>query len=371
MKTIGISTICKSENYGACLQSFALYEYIRQKGYDVSIIDFLRPGHPDFMRCSIDEEKGKRYDGAKFNLKAFISQLLYDVRDFSCRRVRKKNFARFNNRIKFTKTYCSLNELYTDPPLFDIYLTGSDQVWCPAREFANDPYLLTFAPAVANKYAYAPSISVNNIPIEYKDLFKRALIEYDSISVRENEAAQLLSDEFEYNNVQVVLDPTFLLDEKYWGKISQKPKYEDYILFYPIGINSKLQEYAVKVSKRLGKKLLYLRPVTNSTLKSSNYISVNDAGPEEMLGLIKNASAVLTDSYHGVIFSILFRVPFYLHVVKYSSRYLTLNDKINIENNFLTDFNPENFLPKPISDTSIELLNKEIKQSQHFLDFLF
>ena len=153
---IGIITIHRSPSYGGSLQTFALYRYLADKGHDTEIIDLLRPTH-----------KGYRDSWRHFHSRSsFLSKLLavikalihISINDFDKQRYTKK-FEDFNSSLKLSKTYCSVDDLYDNPPVYDIYITGSDQVWNPTQPYIIEPYFLTFVKkGTGIKVSYAASV---------------------------------------------------------------------------------------------------------------------------------------------------------------------------------------------------------------------
>ena len=149
MKKIGIITIHNSPNYGASLQSFALYKYIEQQGYECELIDLHRPHYVDFKRS-------KKYLAYRENsivkIKRIIKRLIGRKSSLYFSSAKNK-FDLFNRQIRLSRPYCGIDELYADPPHYDLYITGSDQLWNPAQPFCLEPYFLTFAPSEAKKIA--------------------------------------------------------------------------------------------------------------------------------------------------------------------------------------------------------------------------
>lgn len=138
----------------------------------------------------------------------------------------------FNSEISLSKPYRSIDELYANPPKYDLYITGSDQVWNPTQNYCLEPYFLTFvAEGQGKKISYASSIGINDLTIKEKSLFKKWLSSYDAISIREKQGKVLLQS-FINRDIKQVPDPTFLLSMDFWREMAIRPQFnEKYILF--------------------------------------------------------------------------------------------------------------------------------------------
>lgn len=305
---IGIITIHVSPNYGATLQAFALYKFLELQGFDCELIDLHRSEFDDyvpskrFVRCR--PRKVSRYEKFKNVIKKIIgykTRVINTKNKYSAEAAPK--FEAFNSQIKLSKPYRGIDQLYADPPLYDVYITGSDQVWNPSQNYCIEPYFLTFAPDSARKISYAASIGITDIRENEKVLFAKWLSRYDAISVREKQAKVILTS-ITNKEITQVSDPTFLLDREYWKSIAVYPSEKDYILIFTLGFDQRMVEYGKKLSQESKKKLFVLAQVQDKNV-ADGYVPIVDAGPQEWLGYIANASLVLTDSFHCTVFSII------------------------------------------------------------------
>ena len=178
---IGILTVHRAPNYGALLQCYALQHYLNISGYECMVIDLLRPYHDAYIPTPGYEpfDVKKIHRSFKGEIKKFIGHYLhrYDANNRKFSNVyakeiahKKELFARFDKRIAYTRQYNSIGELYANPPLFDIYITGSDQLWNPTQPYCIEPYFLTFVKE-GRKISYATSIGVSSIPDEIKQKY--------------------------------------------------------------------------------------------------------------------------------------------------------------------------------------------------------
>lgn len=340
IKRIGILTIHNSPNYGACLQSYALYTYLSQQiGVSCEMIDLHRPYEKDY----IPSKRFKPYRRVQPNMWKRIKVALKKVLDknkntdlYSAEA--KPKFDAFNRSIKLSRPYWSIDELYVSPPDYDIYITGSDQVWNPTQPYCLEPYFLTFAPEGKKKVSYASSIAVTELKVDEEQDFQRWLSDYDIISVRERHAQQLLAS-FINQPIFLVADPTFLLDAETWKSLATNPKKQGpYILLFTLDYDIDLLRFAVRISKEADLCLIYLNQLLPE-LDNVNYVAVRDAGPMDFLGYIAHSDMVITNSYHATVFSVILEAKsFYTYIAGYNqrgSRIIDLLDTFSLQQHLL------------------------------------
>ena len=333
MKKVGIITIHNSPNYGACLQSYALYRYIQQQGNDVEIIDLHRPvAYEDYIPskkyvCSRPVKRsllskikgnGKSLIGIKPKSPSLYSPLAI------------KKFEEFNSVIKLSQPYRSIEELYANPPLYDLYISGSDQLWNPTQAYCLEPYFLTFVPkGQGKKISYATSVGITDLRDNEKKDFAKWLSLYADISVREYQAQSLLQGLLADKKVNQVADPTFLLDPKDWKDMAVRPKQSKYVLMFTLQHRPEILEYCLQLSKQSGLPLIELGQVQPDVLDGS-YTAVKDAGPKEFLGYIENAELIITDSFHCTVFSLIMGTNnFYTYIAPTNQRGSRIIDLLN------------------------------------------
>lgn len=302
---IGIITIHNSPNYGASLQSYALWRYLVDCGHDCELIDLHRPFQSDYVPSKRFCPCRTPRKGIKDRLKSLVKRTLFGKRkeDKFLEEEAKRKFEAFNATIKQSHPYLGVDELYDNPPLYDLYVSGSDQLWNPSQPYCLEPYLLTFVPQGRPCISYASSIGITELNDKEKQLFKEALSKYRAISVRESQAKHLL-ESFIGREVYQVADPTFLLTKEQWESITVFPRNSDkYILLFTLSFNDSLLQYVLELGKQCGLRVVYLTAMQPEQAKG--YDTVNTAGPQEWLGYIARAEMVVTDSFHGTVFSIL------------------------------------------------------------------
>ena len=261
MKKVGIITLLGLSNYGNRLQNYALSHYIESLGFDCTTIK----NYPELN----NPIKGIKY---------ILYRLYINIRG-----LRNKDREKKFNKNNFE---------------YDYYVVGSDQVWNPYFGGVNNIDLLKFTNK--SKISYAASIGVNELPIKYQNRIKKLLPRFKAISVREDEAKTIINNIID-NDIEVLIDPTMLLDRSEWDKVASNLNIKNkYILNIFLGKNQN-------------------QDIINKFAKDNNYdvinlLDKNDpyyiSGPQDYISLIKNAELVCTDSFHSSVFPILYDVPF-------------------------------------------------------------
>lgn len=310
---IGIITILKVNNYGAELQAYATQAVLKRLGYDAEIIDYL------FYKNKGHKPSRKSKPVFPFSLPAKAKEWLYpkymawkSVFDKRTRRQREQRFEAFHKEnTSMSLTYHSIDELYAAKMDYDVYLTGSDQVWNPGLYSSLDPYFLDFAPVGCKRIAYASSFGVSAIPEYAKEYYRKHLTGYAAIGVREKDAVDIVK-EMTGRKAEWVLDPTLLLTRDEWLTVAKPyPIQGDYILIYELTPCPYVRQLAEHYHSTKGWQMVRICKSTNQEEKDGEIINITDAGPAEFLTLIANASLVITNSFHGTAFSINFNRDFY------------------------------------------------------------
>ena len=318
-----------SKNYGAVLQAYALKRSIEKLGHSTSVINYNGAvGNDTYLLY----KKGFGYFTFKYN----IHRLLH-------RRDLKNSIKKFQDfRLKnfnLTTPYVNYTSLKKTPPKASIYVVGSDQVWNPKILFS-PIYYLRFGNDGATRISYAASFGEKNIHPDYKNVIKKYLEKFDAISVREDSGAALVHELG--LNAKVVLDPTLLLGKDEWAKIAKAPLNipEHFILCYFLHYPPQI-DYILKQIKEVYK-VTVVNIATDVGIKKIGDVQRWDIGPEEFIWLFQNADAVVTSSFHGTVFSIIFDRPFYtLSLNKHDGRLFSLLNTLRLDNHLIHD--PEKF----------------------------
>ncbi len=326
-KKIGMITIHYVDNIGGVLLAYALQETIDRFGYECQIIDFDPTPIPSKTRYLV-KSIGRRImrmplyiRDFRYYFSLFIKNrgdVLPPMHSHGSIGLRKTRFDSFRRKyIKLSEHHYTLSEaLKKSSPQYDAYVCGSDQIWNPFMcknpdQARNEPaYFLDFAPK-AKRISYAPSIAIPKIPDKFRTEMAEFIHGIPYLSSREKQGADLIK-ELTGRNAEVVLDPTLLLNYDQWNHIAIEPDIQGpYILCYFLGEGQVYRDLAIKLGNQTGFRLVVVSR-DHRDMEGPNTINCSDAGPAEFLGLVKNASLVCTDSFHGTIFSINFKRPFYV-----------------------------------------------------------
>lgn len=303
-KKIGIITFHNSYNCGSMLQTYALQTYLNKLKVNNEVIDFSNEGQRNVYSVF----------GKEKNIKNMIKNAIICLHK---RRI-ETNFNSYEefktNVFTLSKNrYLNSEDLQDDE--YDIVITGSDQVWNITIEDGDDAYFLPWV-STAKKVAYAPSFGAKNILkfASNPEIYKMYLKSFDYISVRENNGKKWI-EELTGLDVPILLDPTLLLNQKDYDKITATiPELpEKYIFYYSPGYSREINKLVNKISKK------YNLPVIAFNSKSYFVKGMNFSkfrlpeieNPSTYLTLIKNATLVITTSFHGTIFSTIFKRPFW------------------------------------------------------------
>ena len=280
MKKIGIITIVRVNNYGAELQAYALQRKLVNMGYDAELIDYLYYIHPNYIK----EKKAvpqyvKHYPFVR-RIKGILFPIIEALKSHMNKTVYEKRNARFvlfhKTNTRFSRCYDRLSALYENPPKYDVYCVGSDQVWNPYSYTSLEPYFLTFAPKDAVKCAYASSFGVSEIPAMAVKYFKQGLQNINTISVREKTAVDIVKATTGQEAVAVA-DPTLLLNAYEWSKVlndSMVPQ-EKYILLYVLKESPYITETALRIAKEKRLKVVTLLAQILGDSAKENYSQMN------------------------------------------------------------------------------------------------
>lgn len=314
-KKVGIITILKVNNYGAELQSYALQRKLNLMGYDAEIIDYLYYKHPKHKREALS--KPFYHYSLKNKIKEFalaIKNRLLRMRDTSAYSIREKKFEDFHttyNQLSST-CYTRMSQLYNNPPEYDIYCVGSDQVWNPRCYTNIEPYFLTFAPRNAKRISYASSFGTSTIPNSAINKYKELILGLDNIGVRESSGEKLINS-LTGRSAKVVLDPTLLLTDSQWRAVEKPVKNVEgkYVLVYELQHLTNIMQIAKDTAKKNNWGIVRVCKDVFDKRIEDNVINITDAGPSEFVWLIDHASFIVTNSFHGTAFSVNFNKPFY------------------------------------------------------------
>lgn len=362
---IKIITLHCPLNYGAALQAYALKTYLRAIGQDAELIDY----RPDYI---VDKQK-YTYVGKKSIAKNVIAKCAYIFAKFPSRYKIKHNFSIFMKKelCKGDNIYHSIEDLRRDTSQADVFFTGSDQIWNTQMENGwDDAFFLSFV-SKGKKCSYAASMAKSSVlTSEEKQRFRHMLEGFDKISVREENAKKILQP-LVTQEIRWVLDPVFLLSEQQWtmmaDKTEEKVKGQKYILIYPMGDGLNVISTAQKLSKETGLPIYSISKTIRSQGVSRQF---NGYTPYEFLHLIQNAQYVVTNSFHGTSFSIIFKKNFWAcSIGNTSSRITSLLQSLDLSHRFLSDGEEKDSFTETIDyGKTYKKLEERLLYSKSYID---
>ena len=349
MKKIGIlSAVYHNWNLGGMLQGYALSAALREQGYSAcQIRNTWRALYNNGFRGAVK----KAVLGNRLSFNIYNSYCQNDLRDL-------KRFSAFQKVISFSGFY-NHESIRKANKKFDCFIAGSDQIWNPT--FHNDTLLrmygLLFADKDKRKISYAASIGSEKAASGHEALFKEILDNLDYISVRENAARDFLQPLTD-KPVVVTADPTILLTSSDWDKVAVLPhRQEPYAFAYFLG--EKDNRHDKELQHILDELHLPMTCIADElgVYPRSQDEQIFDAGPGEFVGYIKNADMVLTNSFHGMVFSVLYNKPFWVFKRNRDDDEASMNNRIT---DFLAELGLENRLVQNGEFLTQERLHEKI-----------
>lgn len=300
---IGLMTLYyNNTNYGGQLQAYALQTAVSKLGHNVAQISF--DSSVSSTVPSIQKDKKNIFLQIK-KIPKKLQECFFKSKWMIKRSEIDKSILEFSEKIPHTvivneKTIKSIDDE------FDAYICGSDQVWNPGCQNAR---FFNFAEIDKVKMSYAASLGKEMSPKEHIDRIANMTQDFQAISVRESCHKDMLNVVCKVD-VKLVPDPVFLLTKEQWSDFASENKYsEKYIFAYLLGDNIKGREQCKKLAKDSGYRLLYIPYLNRNTYvwdSVHKLFHVNAPKVEEFVSLIKNAEMIITDSFHGTAFSIIF-----------------------------------------------------------------
>ena len=359
---IGILTFHTPINYGAVLQAYALQKYLRSSypNFDIANIDFKTDEHIKRYRIWLPLRK---------NIIRYLFDQTCVLLRYKALKERKDRFRKFvNEEFNLTQRVESQNKLLSQTPIKDVYIVGSDQVFHPSSPYFR-AYYLDFEKNKSKKIGYAPSFGISEFTEEIKYKITPLLKDFDSLSCREEDGANFIQ-QITGKSTPMVVDPIFLLSEKEWSEIAIKPSInEKYIFIYDLNGGDNLVTIAKEIKRHTGLKIIC------QTQSASKFYRIDhqffDSGPKEFIGLLMNAEYVVTDSFHGTAFSILFNKPQYIYIAKpkASTRIYSLMNMLGLKERIINYNCSNNFKFKDSSTLTdyTQKLNEQITNSKRYL----
>ena len=324
---VGIITFHRALNYGALLQAFALRHSMTKLNADANILDYINP----------TIEKAYFYPSF-FQRKSIKDKLKYILQGKNEKKRRIKFEAFRNKYLRLSDKLCNHDDLINIDGAYDRFITGSDQVWNYSAHDFDKSYFLDFVKDNNKKYSYAASFGFSSLPEEYAHEYKNLLGGFACCSTREMHGLNIL-DNLGVEQRRIDLDPSMLLTKEEWKEqlgISDNNG-SKYIFVYAFELTDTFCDFVNELAAKTGcYVLLTSKPIFNpfkcklKTLKA--------ADPIDFVRAISGAEYVVTNSFHGTAFSIIFNKKFYVELLKTGAK---VNSRLE---NVLKTFSLENRL---------------------------
>lgn len=359
---IGILTMHRVIHFGSVLQAYALQRILFELGYPNEIIDYVYPN---------EFHLGKQ----RKNIRTRISEALHSILPFTIKKTENKIQSFIDNDlIKSSCCYKSPESIAKNYPEYDVYITGSDQVWNTDYLKGDKTFFFNFLPKKAIRISYASSFGRFSFEGNQAKKWLNDLYYYKAISVRENKAQAIIKSHTGIDS-EIVLDPTLLLTKDDWISFADTNRKigGDYILVYMLTYAWQPFPYALNViehfEKKTGYKVVVIEPLWLQENKSE-WIYLENQSPQEFVNLFLNAKLVLTSSFHGTVFSINLERPFYSLVKENNlndDRIVSICTQLDLSNNLLYYNTKPHDLPKSDFSQSRVKLNQLRKKSIHYI----
>jgi len=352
-----LTTIVDNINYGTYLQAYATVKLLEEYGHDITVLNYIR--HHLTFRGIVSDKKPK-------NLKNIIISALMGCLN-TCMRWNLKRF--LCSRVDMTSSFTDIKKIAGRLEKYDLYMTGSDQVWNTKHNHGVDKNYF-FGGIKGKKCSYAASIGLDSFPKEVREEVRMLLNDYSMISVRESFGVDALK-QLGIENAYQVLDPTLMFGIDFWRKETKKKLSvcEPYLLVYSVEVNRDKEtlDIARRIAAEKGLKIYLISPYVkfNSRLNVDRLFSMADT--ETFLTLFQNASYAVVSSFHGTAFAINFNIPFVtVSPDKFSSRVKSILKLVNLENRYIKSIED---IPKDEIDFKLvnSVIEGERKNSRNIL----
>lgn len=288
---IGILTFHFAYNYGAMLQAYALSTYLSMCGHEVKIINYF----PDELKHL-------------YSINPLVSvrkkEILEKIKKIPRCLKQYRRFEEFKNKDLLCTERIKRDDLIKCNDFFDTFIVGSDQVWNDDILIDINPYLLSFVSDKKVKISYAASFGKESLSDNMAGLLKKALPEFNAISVREKWGVLSLKS-LGIDAIEVA-DPVFLLEKKYWCGLSRYVKTpERFLLCYSLERDIRIDKEVQDQVKQKDIPAIIIHSTCERIVVSDGAKYLYNIGPREFLYLILNAEVIITNSFHATAFSII------------------------------------------------------------------
>lgn len=356
-KKIGIITFQFAHNFGAALQCWALQEALSSICNDVTVINYRPEYH--LKQYSVFPLENLKKTGFKGIAKELASAIYH----FPERICRKSSFDKFSGLLNLTESFENGDDVFNYiSNNYDLIVCGSDQIWnYNLTEGDFDPVYFAYS----NKYdgkRIGYSISVGDANLENKlKILREYTAGLTSISVREEKTCRELTTLLN-RNIDSTPDPTLLIDKRTYEKIAVLPKVDNYILVYLLDENQLIKQLVKEYCKKGNYTVIDISPSKIVNLNGVQH--VKGIGPTEFLGYINKADYIMTNSFHGTLFSILFNKQFVsLTHQKRGERIVNLLNNFSLTERMLSsEHEIESLMKNTITYDDVNVKIEEIKE---------
>jgi len=296
--TVSYNIHCNFTNYGSALQTWALSQAIKKCGYDHILVDYC----PDILADKDPLNPYKNMWDKDEESKKMVELTMPAI----CENYHKFD-AFYSNRFNRSKPYTSIN--FNDSfREVDGYVCGSDTIFCPDEFGFDDGYYANYSVMKGNAVSYAASFGDPHFTEETYQILNERIKNFKALGIREDQMIPYLKQHTTVS-VQRTIDPTLLLTaDDYAEIIGENTEKDKYLLLYSRRYSPRMEEYAEKLASDYGWKIIDIS--LRATNAEKGHIMRYDAGVEEFLSLAKHAEYIVTNSFHGMIFSVQFKRPF-------------------------------------------------------------
>lgn len=310
---IGILTFHNAYNYGAILQAYATQELVKGLGHDIEIIDY----HNNLIDST--------YNSQKFRFLSFVKNIyrlpLYLLEKIFYRK-RREAYRRFISKYIKLSPFRYVQGKTSRIEGYDVILIGSDQLWNIGITGGFDSfYWGDFeCEQQTRKIAWSICMNIDQCTSNEKDYIVSRLNNFSAISVREKSLQQFLKKLTTIEYPQT-LDPTLLLNKQQWEVLCQPVKEKNYIVVYAVQDEDETIDFARQIAKSMQKKIVIVRSYSKHYWSEENK---EHCGPDEFISYIRYADFIVTTSFHGTVFSLIFHKQFICPVFRCNTRIRSL-----------------------------------------------
>ena len=360
---ISIITLHRVYNYGSVLQAYATQRIFENMGCRVEVIDYITPQRT---------KKKILFSNGVTNYNASIKSFFYRLAKVGSIFLKEQTFGMFlKKNLHLTKKYVTVEDLEKDIPVADIYVTGSDQTWnSDYNEGVDRGFFLDFVPKNKQRIAFVASFGKEKLDIDEIEITRKYIERYSAVSVREDSAVKILQDLGRCDAIQLI-DPTLQIRKEEWLKIASRRLIKDKYLILMLLYNedNHATEYARKIADEKGLKLVKLcwdvkcPPMVDKLMTHRS--------PADFLSLFYYAEFVVTNSFHGLAFSINLEKQFLIVPRNhYNSRIESLLRLCHLTERQVYNLDEAQRISKEIIEfqSVFSILEKERENAQKFID---